>query len=66
MGKKQRTFADKIARGTGLRGEVCPKCGQVIRHIKVIKAARNEQKDSWRYIENIERVCKCNEQEILS
>jgi hypothetical protein len=65
MGKKQRSFSDKIAKGTGLRGKVCPVCEQVIRDIKVIRAARNEVKGSWRYVESIEKVCKCNEKEIL-
>jgi len=66
MGKKKRTFADKVAKGTGPRGEVCPKCENVIRMIKVVRAEKNEEKGSWRFAESVERVCKCNEQEILT
>ena len=65
MGKKQRSFSDKIAKGTGIRGEVCPVCGEVIREIKVVRAVRNEEKGSWRYVNSIKKVCKCNEKEIL-
>ncbi len=65
MGKKKRTFADKVAKGTGPRGEVCPKCQAVIRNIKVVRAQRSEQNDSWRFVEAVEKVCKCNEKEFL-
>jgi len=65
MGKRKRTFADKVAKGTGPRGEVCPNCEQVIRVIKTIKAEKVEENDSWRFVEKIQKVCKCNESEIL-
>jgi len=65
VAKKQKSFTDKIAKGTGVRGQVCPVCEQVIREIKVIRAARNEEKDSWRFLESVEKVCKCNEKEVL-
>lgn len=66
MGKKKRTFADKVAKGTGPRGEVCPKCEAVIRVMKIVRAEKDEEKDSWRFSENIEKICKCNEKELLS
>jgi len=66
MAKKQRTFADKIAKGTGPRGEVCPQCGQVIKDIKIVRAIRNEVSGSWRFAESMAKVCKCNEQEALA
>lgn len=66
MGKKKRTFADKIAKGTGPRGDVCPKCEEVIRPIKVIRAYKSDVSDSWRYEKNMVKVCKCNEKEVLS
>ncbi len=66
MGKKKRTFADKVAKGTGPRGEVCPECDTVKRIIKIVRAERDEEKGSWRFSENIEKVCKCNEKELLA
>ncbi|RKZ31280.1 hypothetical protein DRQ36_02555 [bacterium] len=65
MGKKQRTFMDKIAKGTGARGEECPVCQSVIRNIKIVRAVRNETSGSWRFVETVEKVCKCNEKELL-
>ena len=64
LGKKQRTFADKIAKGTGPRGDVCPTCQQVIRNIKVVCAMKTE-KQSWAFDDRMRKVCKCNEKEIL-
>lgn len=65
MGKKKRTFADKVAKGTGPRGEVCPVCETVKRVIKIIRAEHDDSKGSWRFSENMEKVCKCNETELM-
>jgi hypothetical protein len=64
LGKKQRSFADKISKGTGPRGEVCPTCQQIIRNIKVVRAMLSE-KQSWAFDDRMQKVCKCNEKDIL-
>ena len=64
LGKKTRSFADKIAKGTGPRGEECPVCKQIIRNIKIVKAVRSD-KSSWQFDESMAKVCKCNEKEFL-
>jgi len=65
MGKKKRTFADKVSKGTGPRGEVCPECETVKRVIKIIRAEQDDSKGSWRFSEKMEKVCKCNETELM-
>jgi hypothetical protein len=66
MGKKKRSFADKVSKGTGPRGEVCPKCETIKRVIKIVRAEKVDEKGSWRFVENVEKVCKCNEEELLA
>ena len=66
MGKrKQRTFMDKIAKGTGPRGERCPVCGEIIQLIKIIRPYKTPS-GNWRYREFVAHVCKCNEKEMLA
>ncbi|MCD6594940.1 hypothetical protein J7L68_04610 [bacterium] len=65
MARKQRTFSDKISKGTGPRGEKCPVCGEVIQTVKIIRPYKAEN-GSWRYIEEMVNVCKCNSKEMLA
>jgi len=65
MARKQRTFADKIAKGTGPRGEKCPVCGEVIQSIMVIRPYKTD-KGNWRFTNEMARVCKCNSKEALA
>ncbi len=65
MARKQRTFMDKIAKGTGPRGEKCPKCGEVIQAVMMIRPYKSA-KGTWRYKEVMVNVCKCNQKEVLT
>ncbi len=65
MARKQRSFAAKIAKGTGPQGEKCPVCGEVKQVIQVVRPYRTEI-GSWRYNVDVKRVCKCNRAEALS
>ncbi|RKZ33862.1 hypothetical protein DRQ33_03360 [bacterium] len=64
MARKKRTFMDKIAKGTGPRGEKCPKCGEILQAVKIVRPYKTD-KGSWRYLEEMVRVCKCNQKELL-
>jgi hypothetical protein len=65
MGKrKTRSFVDKVAKGTGPRGTRCEICGEIIKNIKTIRPYKSKS-GNWRYIEEMHKVCKCNEKEIL-
>ena len=64
MGRKQRSFVDKISKGTGPRGEKCPVCGEIIQKIKMIRPYKAIN-GAWRYRETIAKVCKCNSKDIL-
>ncbi len=64
MARKQKTFMDKIAKGTGPRGEKCPKCGEVIQPVMMFRPYRSA-KGTWRYKRTMVRVCKCNAKEVL-
>ena len=64
MARKQRSFMDKIAKGTGPRGEKCPKCGEVIQAVKMVRPYKTEN-GNWRYRETIVNVCRCNQKDVL-
>ncbi len=64
MARKMRTFADKIAKGTGPRGEKCPVCGEVIQAVVMIRPYKSEN-GNWRYRKTTANVCKCNSKEVL-
>ncbi|MBN1755095.1 hypothetical protein JW877_02675 [bacterium] len=66
MARKKRTFADKVAKGTGPRHAICPVCGGGIQIIKVVKPYLvDDEKKTYRYREEITKVCKCNEKEVF-
>jgi len=65
MARKQKTFMDKIAKGTGPRGEKCPQCGEIIQAVKMIRPYKTE-KNAWRYRATMLSVCKCNAKEALA
>ncbi|MBN2541947.1 hypothetical protein JXI42_03695 [bacterium] len=65
MARKKRSFADKVAKGTGPRLEICPKCGEGIQVIKLVKAYTFGEKDSLRFKGKMVKVCKCNEKDVF-
>ena len=64
MARKQKTFLDKIAKGTGPRGEKCPVCGEVIQNVMIIRPYRTKA-GTWRYERQMASFCKCNEKEVF-
>ncbi len=64
MARKQRTFTDKIAKGTGPRGEKCPVCGEVIQTVMTVRPYKSKN-GNWRYRKAMANVCKCNSKEVL-
>jgi len=60
MGKKKRTFADKVRKSSAPKGEVCSVCGEEKKLIKVVAAFRTEDGKSYKFSEKMVSVCKCN------
>jgi len=65
MGRKDRSFAAKMAKGVQKTVKTCPKCGEVIQMVKVVSSDKSEQ-GAWKFKENIVGVCKCNEKEVYA
>ena len=66
MGKKDRTFASKVAKGAVEHGEKCPVCGDTFHLLKVVSTMDVPEKKSYRFQEKMVKVCKCNEKEIYA
>ena len=66
MGKKDRTFANKMAQGVVDYDEKCPVCGEAFKLIRVIASMKTPEKNSYRFKENMVKLCKCNEKEIYA
>jgi hypothetical protein len=63
---KTRTFAAKVAHASKEKGhQICPKCNSEIRVIKVIRS-KPGAKGKWVPKQEMIKVCKCNEKEILA
>jgi len=65
MGRKDRTFASKMAKGNQNLGRTCPKCGEVYQMVKVVASEKSEF-GAWKFKENVVNVCKCNEKEVYA
>jgi len=62
---KDKSFAAKIAKASGLTAAHCPECGEVRRPLFVIDSVKNEAKGSHKFKETFIPICKCNETEIM-
>ena len=62
---KDRSFQAKVAKSQLGPVHPCPVCKESIVTYHVVRTARNEDKNSWRFKEKFIGVCKCNEKEIL-
>ena len=63
--KKVKTFAAKLAHATeGKTKIICPICHAEIKTIKLIRSRQNNGK--WAPKREFVKICKCNEEEILS
>ena len=60
---KAKTFADKVAKSTLDFKKHCPKCGEAINTVQLVKAERSNR--AWRFNERYVGVCKCNEKEVV-
>lgn len=64
MAKKAKSFSDKLRKAEH-HGTVCPVCGQEYLMVKQVKAIPTE-KGTWKFNQNLIRVCKCNEAEVYA
>lgn len=60
---KAKSFADKVAKSTMDFHKHCPKCGEAINTIQLVKAEKSA--NSWRFNDKYVGVCKCNEKEVI-
>jgi hypothetical protein len=62
---KDSSFAAKVAKASaGDKGLHCGECGEVYQMVKLVTSVRSPVKDSWRFTDNLVRVCNCNQAEI--
>jgi len=66
MGKKDRTFASKVAKAALDFSVKCPVCGEGFHLLKVVSTIKSPKKNSYRFQEKMVRVCKCNEKQIYA
>jgi uncharacterized Zn finger protein (UPF0148 family) len=63
--RKVRTFAAKLAHAKSGKGKIiCPICNSEVKIIKLIRAKQNS-KAKWAPRQEVVKLCKCNEKEIL-
>ena len=63
---KGRSFAAKLAHELTTEGKViCPNCETEVRMIKLVRA-RKSKAETWMPKYEFARVCKCNENDIMS
>lgn len=65
MGKKDRSFASKVAKASRQFGKHCSQCGEQYKFVKVITSVKHPVKDSWRFVSKNVQVCKCNEKDVI-
>lgn len=66
MGKKDRSFAAKVAKGAQEKsGKHCPECGELFNIVQVVSSVKSEM-DTWRFKEKYVGVCKCNQKEVYA
>ena len=63
---KDSSFAAKVAKATAEKqGAHCPKCGEAYQMVRLVTTVRSQVKDSWKFTDNLVRVCSCNQAEIM-
>lgn len=62
---KKKSFADKMAKNADDRSQHCPKCGETLKEIKLVKSVFSEKTNSWRFNTKLVEMCKCNKDEII-
>ena len=62
---KRKTFADKVKKHKDDRIQHCPKCGEAVKEIKLVKSEFSEKTKSWRFNTKLVEMCKCNKDEII-
>ena len=60
---KAKTFADKVAKNMMDFHKHCPKCGEAINTIQLVKSVKTDR--AWRYNEKYIGICKCNVKEAV-
>ncbi|HDN58992.1 MAG: hypothetical protein DRP91_02915 [Candidatus Neomarinimicrobiota bacterium] len=65
MARKVSGFADKLRKQMTDYTVHCPVCGESIQFVKHIVSVTSKDGKSIRFKEKVERVCKCNRQEIF-
>jgi len=61
---KSKSFADKMNKKDS--STHCSECGESITAVKLISSERSKKINAWRFNQRFVRVCKCNENEIIS
>ena len=59
---KQTTFEQKAKKEKKVH--TCPVCKGPIQYVRLVKAAKNPAKGSWKFKDLKVGVCKCNEKEV--
>lgn len=62
---KRKSFADKMSKHTDDITLHCPKCGETLKEIKLVKSIYSEKTNSWRFKTKLVEMCKCNKDEIM-
>jgi len=66
MGRKDRTFASKIAKGDQDKiGQHCPKCGELFSIVQVVSSEKSAN-ETWKFKEKFVGVCKCNQEKVYA
>ena len=66
MAKKAKSFADKLRKMSEAKAKICTVCKGEIQRVMLVKSIKSEEKNSWKFNENMVNVCKCNEKEVYS
>jgi hypothetical protein len=60
---KRQSFADKVAHAQARGQKNCPQCGDPVQVVRLVTSERSS-KGSYRFINKMVSVCKCNSKEI--
>lgn len=63
---KTKSFVDKFAKGDKSSSLHCPKCGELISEIKLVKSEYSKKTESWRFRTKLVDMCSCNKKEITN
>lgn len=66
MGKRTMTFEEKAARAARSKFDRCAKCGGDLVPTKVVRAYFSEKSRSYKFKEEMIKICQCNQKEIFS